>query len=64
MQDENRRRLIRYSVGVGYADEDRWNEAHDELASVMAQLEAAVEPYMEEAREEAERKQREVEREG
>lgn len=64
VQDENRRRLIRHSVGVGYDDEDRWNEAHDELASVMAQPEAAVEPYMEEARKEAERKQREVERDG
>lgn len=56
IQDENRRRLIYHSVSVGYEDEDQWEQAHRELASSMAQLEAAVKPYLEEAQEAADRK--------
>lgn len=53
VQDESRRRFIGYSVPVGYKDEDQWEEAHEELARSMDQLEAAVEPYLDEAREAA-----------
>lgn len=55
IQDENRRRLIRHVVGTGYEDEGRWDQAHEQLARSMAQLEAAVGPYLEEARETADR---------
>ncbi|WP_251942236.1 DUF4268 domain-containing protein [Salinibacter ruber] len=61
VQDENRRRLIRHVVGVGYEDEDRWDEAHEQLARSMAQLEAAVGPYLEEAQKAADRYARQVE---
>jgi len=60
IQDGNRRRLIYHSVNVGYEDEDQWEEAHRELASSMAQLESALEPYLEEARKAAERHERRV----
>lgn len=54
VQDENRRRLIRHSLNSGYEDEQEWEEAHQELATVMAQLESAVEPYLGKARRAAE----------
>ncbi len=60
VQDENRRRLIRHVVDVGYEDEDRWDEAHEQLARSMAQLETAVEPYLEEAQETADQHLRQV----
>jgi hypothetical protein len=56
VQDENRRRLIRHTVDVGYENEDQWAQAHEELANVMAQLESAVEPYLSEAQREARQK--------
>jgi hypothetical protein len=55
VQDENRRRLIIHVVDVGYEDEDRWDEAHEELAKSMAQLEAAVGPHLEDAQQAADR---------
>ena len=58
VQDENRRRLIRFVLDVGYEDEEHWDEAHKKLATTMAQLEAAVQPYLTEAQRQADRAMR------
>jgi len=63
VQDENRRRLIRHVVDIGYEDEDQWNEALDRLAPAMAQLEDAVRPYLDEARKAAQRRIEQLEAE-
>ncbi|MCS4101256.1 DUF4268 domain-containing protein [Salinibacter ruber] len=56
VQDENRRRLIRYVEPVGYDGESQWGKAQDRLARAMAQLEGAVRPYLTRAREAAQRR--------
>ena len=63
VQDENRRRLIRHVVDVGYEDREKWEEAHQELARSMAQLEEAMGPYLDSAREAADRRAEEEEAE-
>lgn len=52
---------FRHVVDVGYEDEDQWDEAHEELAASMAQLEEAVQPYLEDAQDAADRYARQSE---
>jgi hypothetical protein len=61
VQDENRRRLIRHVVDVGYEDEEQWPEAHDRLSTSIAQLETAVTPYLKDAQDAADRYAKEME---
>jgi hypothetical protein len=49
VQDDNRRRIIRYVVDGGYADRDRWESIQSKPAQAMADMEAAVTPYLADA---------------
>jgi len=50
-----------FQVDGGYRDRERWDDVHDQLSHLMAQLEHATQPYIEEAQRAADRAMKDAE---